>query len=41
MLRKYEEFYKEGLFADEKEIENISIAATLHDIGKLVYQIIF
>ena len=23
MLRKYEEFYKEGLFADEKEIENI------------------
>ena len=35
MLRKYEEFYKEGLFADEKEIENISIAATLHDIGKV------
>ena len=35
MLRKYEEFYKEGLFASDTEIENISIAATLHDIGKI------
>lgn len=35
MLRKYEEFYKEGLFASDTEIENIATAATLHDIGKI------
>lgn len=35
MLKKYEEFYKEGLFVKEETIENISIAATLHDIGKV------
>ena len=35
MLRKYEEFYKEGLLASDTEIENIATAATLHDIGKI------
>lgn len=35
MLKKYREFYKDGLFEDDKEIENIAIAATLHDIGKV------
>lgn len=35
MLKKYEQLYKEGLFADCKTIEDISMAATLHDIGKV------
>lgn len=35
MLKKYEEFYKEGLFTTEQVIDDISIAATLHDIGKV------
>lgn len=35
MLKKYEVFYKEGLFADDKTIQDIAIAATLHDIGKV------
>lgn len=35
MLKKYEEFYRDGLFAKDSEIENIAIAATLHDIGKV------
>lgn len=35
MLKKYEQLYKEELFKDEKIIEEISIAATLHDIGKV------
>lgn len=35
MLKKYEQLYKEGIFKDEKTIEEISIAATLHDIGKV------
>lgn len=35
MLKKYEEFYRDGLFANDAEIENIAIAATLHDIGKV------
>lgn len=35
MLTKYEGFYKEGLFVENKTIEDIAIAATLHDIGKI------
>jgi len=35
MLRKYEEFYREGIFAENEIVENIAIAATLHDIGKV------
>lgn len=35
MLKKYEEFYRDGLFVKDAEIENIAIAATLHDIGKV------
>lgn len=35
MLKKYEQLYKEKRFIDEKTIEDISIAATLHDIGKV------
>ncbi len=35
MLKKYEEFYRDGLFVKDSEIENIAIAATLHDIGKV------
>lgn len=35
MLTKYEAFYKEGLFIENKTIEDIAIAATLHDIGKV------
>ncbi len=35
MLNKYESFYNQGLFVDPKVIEDISVAATLHDIGKI------
>ncbi len=35
MLRKYEEFYQEGKFKDKNVIEDISMAAALHDIGKV------
>ena len=35
MLRKYEEFYQEHLFTTEETIEDISMAAVLHDIGKV------
>lgn len=35
MLKKYEEFYKENLFTDKEIIEDISMAAILHDIGKV------
>ena len=35
MLTKYEDFYKEGLFIENEIIEDIAIAATLHDIGKV------
>lgn len=35
MLKKYEEFYHEGLFNSKKVIEDISMAAVLHDIGKV------
>lgn len=35
MLEKYEEFYKENLFIDKKIIEDICMAAVLHDIGKV------
>ena len=35
MLKEYENFYHEGQFVDEKTIEDIAIAATLHDIGKV------
>lgn len=35
MLNKYESYYKEGLFLDQKVIEDIAVAATLHDIGKI------
>ena len=35
MLQKYEEFYKEELFTNREIIEDISMAAVLHDIGKV------
>lgn len=35
MLKEYESFYHEGQFVQEKTIEDIAIAATLHDIGKV------
>lgn len=35
MLTKYEAFYKEGIFTENETIEDIAIAATLHDIGKV------
>ena len=35
MLTEYEEFYKEGLFTNKEVIEDISMAAVLHDIGKV------
>ncbi len=35
MLKEYEKFYKEGLYTENKTIEDIAIAATLHDIGKI------
>ena len=35
MLTKYEDFYKEGLFTTKEVIEDIAMAAVLHDIGKV------
>ena len=35
MLTKYEEFYKEGLFTNKETVEDICMAAVLHDIGKV------
>ena len=35
MLHKYEEFYNEGLYTDNNVIEDIAMAAVLHDIGKV------
>ena len=35
MLQKYEEFYKEGKFNSKEIVEDISMAAALHDIGKV------
>ena len=35
MLSEYENFYHEGQFIEEKTREDIAIAATLHDIGKV------
>jgi response regulator RpfG family c-di-GMP phosphodiesterase/signal transduction histidine kinase len=35
MLAKYEEFYNEGLFTNKETIEDIAMAAVLHDIGKV------
>ena len=35
MLREYENFYKENLYTNETIIEDISMAAVLHDIGKV------
>ena len=35
MLTKYEEFYKDGLFVKRETIEDIAMAAVLHDIGKV------
>ena len=35
MLAKYEEFYKENLFTKREVIEDIAMAAVLHDIGKV------
>ena len=35
MLTQYEEFYKEGLFTSKETIEDIAMAAVLHDIGKV------
>lgn len=35
MLAKYEEFYQEGLFTNKENIEEIAMAAVLHDIGKV------
>ena len=35
MTSKYEEFYKEGLYTTNEIIEDVSMAAVLHDIGKI------
>lgn len=35
MLKEYENFYHEKLFTNDKTIEDIAIASTLHDIGKV------
>ena len=35
MLNEYENFYHEGQFIEERTREDIAIAATLHDIGKV------
>lgn len=35
MLREYENFYKENLFTSVEVIEDIAMAAVLHDIGKV------
>ena len=35
MLREYENFYKENLYTSNEIIEDIAIAAVLHDIGKV------
>lgn len=35
MLREYENFYKENLYTNKETIEDISMAAVLHDIGKV------
>ena len=35
MLAKYEDFYKEGRFTNKEMIEEIAMAAVLHDIGKV------
>lgn len=35
MLAKYEEFYRENLFTTKEVIEDIAMAAVLHDIGKV------
>ncbi len=35
MLKEYENFYKENRYTDNKTVEDIAIAATLHDIGKV------
>ncbi len=35
MLREYERSFKTGEFENIKKIENIGVAATLHDIGKV------
>lgn len=35
MLREYENFYKENLFTSVEIIEDIAMAAVLHDIGKV------
>lgn len=35
MLREYENFYKENLYTSNEIIEDIAMAAVLHDIGKV------
>lgn len=35
MLREYEKYFKDGEFESIKKIEDIGVAATLHDIGKV------
>ena len=35
MLHEYEDFYKEQLYTSEEIIEDIAMAAVLHDIGKV------
>lgn len=35
MTAKYEEFYKEGLYTTNEIIEDVAMAAVLHDIGKI------
>ena len=35
MLSKYEELFKTGEFSNQKKIDDIGVAATLHDIGKV------
>ena len=35
MLKEYERFFKTGEFENQKKVEDIGTAATLHDIGKV------
>lgn len=35
MLNKYESFYHQELFLDPKVVDDVAVAATLHDIGKI------
>ena len=35
MIQEYEKMFRTGEFEDQKKVEDIGVAATLHDIGKV------